>query len=196
MVNHQPADSLVARMTSRDSFLERDTIGIIIYASGEGLFGYGVSLSLGDSMFDFSLLPERRFNLQWDGSWDGRTQIVDEGWSAEFFVPWSMMPLPQVEGERKIGLAFRRALGQRGEVWTSPPLPDTLNVFISGAKKYLLKDIEPRRQLTLYPVSVCDGIRHDANSRVVRTLLAAYNEYTFINMFKSRFSGLWSQMMC
>ena len=24
MVNHQPADSLVARMTSRDSFLERD----------------------------------------------------------------------------------------------------------------------------------------------------------------------------
>lgn len=168
MVNHQPKDTLVARMTSRDSFLERDTIGIIIDASGQGLFGYGVSLSLGDSMFDFSLLPERRFNLQWDGSWDGRTQIVDEGWSAEFYVPWSMMPLPQVEGERKIGLAFRRALGQRGEVWTSPPLPDTLNVFISGAKKYLLKDIEPRRQLTLYPFvsSVFDGIRHDANSRV------------------------------
>ena len=44
----------------------------------------------------------------------------------------------------------------------------TLNVFISGAKKYLLKDIEPRRQLTLYPFvsSVFDGIRHDANSRV------------------------------
>ena len=57
-------------------------------------------------MFDFSLLPERRFNLQWDGSWDGRTQVVEEGWSAEFFVPWSMMPLPQVEGDRKIGLAF------------------------------------------------------------------------------------------
>ena len=168
MINHQPEDSLVARMTSRDSFLERDTIGIIIDASGEGLFGYGVSLSLGDSMFDFSLLPERRFNLQWDGSWDGRTQVVEEGWSAEFFVPWSMMPLPQVEGDRKIGLAFRRALGQRGEVWTSPPLPDTLNVFISGAKKYALSDIEPRRQLTLYPFisSVFDGIRHDAKSRV------------------------------
>ena len=57
-------------------------------------------------MFDFSLLPERRFNLQWDGSWDGRTQIVEEGWSAEFFIPWSMMPLPQVEGDRKIGIAF------------------------------------------------------------------------------------------
>ena len=56
MINHQPEDSLVARMTSRDSFLERDTIGIIIDASGEGLFSYGVSLSLRDIMFDFSLL--------------------------------------------------------------------------------------------------------------------------------------------
>ena len=54
MVNHQPQDSLVARMTSRDSFLERDTIGIIIDASGEGLFGYGVSLALG---LAFSRLP-------------------------------------------------------------------------------------------------------------------------------------------
>ena len=36
MINHQPKDTLVARMTSRDSFLERDTIGIIIDSSGEG----------------------------------------------------------------------------------------------------------------------------------------------------------------
>ena len=36
-------------------------------------------------------------NLQWDGAWDGRTQVVEEGWSAEFFVPWSMMPLPQAD---------------------------------------------------------------------------------------------------
>ena len=44
-----------------------------------------------------------RFNLQWDGAWDGRTQVVEEGWSAEFFIPWSIMPLPQAEGDRKIG---------------------------------------------------------------------------------------------
>jgi hypothetical protein len=168
IVNHQPADSLVARMTDRDSSLSRDFIGVTIDASGDGLYGYGIGLALGDSMLDLSILPERQLNFQWDGSWDGRTQVIDEGWSAEFFVPWSMMPLPQVEGVRRIGLAFRRQLGQRGEVWTAPPLPETLNVFISGFQKYELTDIEPRRQLTIYPFVSTDfnGIRHDAESKI------------------------------
>jgi hypothetical protein len=168
IVNHQPADSLVARMTGRDSPLSRDLIGVTIDASGDGLYGYGIGLALGDSMFDLSILPERQLNFQWDGSWDGRTQVIDEGWSAEFFVPWSMMPLPQVEGVRKIGLAFRRQLGQRGEVWTAPPLPETLNVYISGFQKYELTDIEPRRQLTIYPFVSTDfnGIRHDAENKI------------------------------
>ena len=192
MVN-QPADSLVARMTSRDSFLERDTIGIIIDASGEGLFGYGVSLSLGDSMFDFSLLPERRFNLQWDGSWDGRTQIVDEGWSAEFFVPWSMMPLPQVEGDRKIGLAFRRALGQRGEVWTSPPLPDTLNVLLVE-QKIFAQDIEPKTANTLSFRFSVFGIRHDAIAELVRTFTGGLQRILLSATLNPDF-GTVSQMM-
>ena len=40
--------------------------------------------------------------------------------------------------------------------------------FLSGFQKYELSDIEPSRQLTVYPFisSVFDGIRHDANSRV------------------------------
>ena len=44
----------------------------------------------------------------------------------------------------------------------------TKNVFLSGFKKYELSNIEPQRQLTIYPFvsSVFDGIRHDANSRV------------------------------
>ena len=83
-------------------------------------------------------------------------------------MPWSIMPLPQTEGDRRIGLAFLRDLAQEGVRWGSPPLPMTRNVFLSGFRKYELSDIEPRRQLTVYPFvsSVFDGIRHDANSRV------------------------------
>ena len=98
----------------------------------------------------------------------GAPRIIDEGWSAEFFVPWDMMPLPRVEGTRRIGLAFERELGQRGERWSTPALPTTLNVYLSGFEKYELQDIEPRTQLTFYPFvsSVFDGIRHDVESRI------------------------------
>ena len=171
IVNHQPAETVVSRLAPRDTtpfdFIS-DSIRVYIDASGEGRYGYGFGLNLGDAMSDISILPERQVNLQWDGAWDGRTQIVEEGWSAEFFIPWSIMPLPQAEGDRKIGIAFSRELTELGERWGSPPLPMTRNVWLSGFTKYELSDIEPSRQLTVYPFvsSVFDGIRHDANSRV------------------------------
>ena len=171
IVNHQPAETVVSRLAPRDTtpfdFIS-DSIRVYIDASGEGRYGYGFGLNLGDAMSDISILPERQVNLQWDGAWDGRTQIVEECWSAEFFIPWSIMPLPQAEGDRKIGIAFSRELTELGERWGSPPLPMTRNVWLSGFTKYELSDIEPSRQLTVYPFvsSVFDGIRHDANSRV------------------------------
>jgi len=171
IVNHQPAETVISRLIARDTSpgnIVTDSIGVIIDASGEGRYGYGMRLSLGDSQFDYSLLPELQVNPQWDGAWDGRTQVVEEGWSAEFFMPWSVMPLPQTDGDRKIGLAFSRDLAQEGVRWGSPPLPLTRNIFLSGFRKYELSDIEPRRQLTVYPFvsSVFDGIRHDATSRI------------------------------
>ncbi|MDD9891785.1 MAG: DUF5916 domain-containing protein, partial [Gammaproteobacteria bacterium] len=168
IVNHQPPGSLVARMTNRDFRLPRDGIEVLIDASGDGLYGYRIRLNLGDTMTDMSVLPERQMNLQWDGSWDGRTQPIEEGWSAEFYVPWSMMPLPQVEGARRIGLAFERELGVRGERWSTPALPTTLNVYLSGFQKYELTDIEPRRQLTIYPFASTgfNAIRHEAESKI------------------------------
>ena len=99
ILNHQPADTLVSRYTNRDTspFASIvDAIRVFIDASGEGRYGYGMGLSLGDGMGDGSILPERQVNLQWDGAWDGRTQVVEDGWSAEF-CPWSMMPLKSDE---------------------------------------------------------------------------------------------------
>jgi hypothetical protein len=171
IVNHQPRETVVSRLQARDTppfNVVTDGIGVAIDASGEGRYGYGMRMGLGDSQFDFSLLPEVQVNPQWDGAWDGRTQIVEEGWSAEFFIPWSIMQLPQTNGDRRIGLSFSRDLAQEGVRWGFPALPMTRNVFLSGFQKYELSDIEPSRQLTVYPFvsSVFDGIRHDANSRV------------------------------
>ena len=168
IINFQPQGTLVARMTNRDFRLQRDGIEVLIDASGEGLFGYRIRLNLGDTMTDMSILPERQMTLPWNGAWNGRTQVIEEGWSAEFFVPWDMMPLPRVEGTRRLGLAFERELGQRGERWSAPALPTTLNVYLSGFQKYELDEVEPARQLTFYPFvsSVFDGVRHDVESRI------------------------------
>ena len=168
-INYQPPGTLIARMTSRDTQLDRDGFVVGIDASGDGLYGYFLRINLGDSLTDASVLPERIMNMQWDGSWDARTQALDDGWSVEFFVPWSMMPLPRVDDVRQIGIYLERQLGHLGgEAWSNPALPRTVNQYLSAFEKYELRDIEPRRQLTYYPYAstVVDNISDKTEFKV------------------------------
>ena len=165
VMNYQDADSLVTRMTPRDTRLERDGVVIDIDASGEGLFGYMMRVNLGDSKTDGTIMPERSVNLQWDGSWNAVTSVVEGGWVAEYFIPWSMMALPRVSGNtRQIGVYVERQVGHLNETWSSPPLPDTVNQFLSAFQKFQLQDIEPRTQITFYPyVSATHDAVRDEN---------------------------------
>ena len=168
-MNFQPQETLMARMTSRDVRLERDGFVVAIDASGEGLYGFYLRINLGNSLTDATILPERILNFQWDGPWLARTQALENGWSAEYYIPWSMMPLPQVDDDRKIGIYLERQVGHlQGEAWANPPLPGTVNQFLSAFEKYELKDIEPRRQLTYYPFAsgIYDGVRDESTYKV------------------------------
>ena len=168
-MNFQPQETLMARMTSRDTRLERDGFVVAIDASGEGLYGFYLRINLGNSLTDATILPERTLNFQWDGPWLARTQALENGWSAEYYIPWSMMPLPQVDDVRKIGIYLERQVGHlQGEAWANPPLPGTVNQFLSAFEKYELKDIEPRRQLTYYPFAsgIYDGVRDESTYKV------------------------------
>lgn len=168
-MNFQPQETLMARMTSRDVRLERDGFVVAIDASGEGLYGFYLRINLGNSLTDATILPERTFNFQWDGPWLARTQALENGWSAEYYIPWSMMPLPQVDDDRKIGIYLERQVGHlQGEAWANPPLPGTVNQFLSAFEKYELKDIEPRRQLSYYPFAsgIYDGVRDESTYKV------------------------------
>ncbi|MGI9250883.1 MAG: DUF5916 domain-containing protein [Pseudohongiellaceae bacterium] len=169
VINHQPPGTLVARMTSRDVRLARDGFVVAIDPSGEGLYGFFLRINLGDSQTDGTILPERQLNMQWDGSWTGRTQALEDGWSVEYFVPWSMMPLPQADSIRQMGFYFERQVGHLGgEAWANPPLPRTVNQYISAFNQYELRDIEPRTQLIYYPFAstLFNGIKHEAEFKV------------------------------
>ncbi|HLT62922.1 MAG TPA: DUF5916 domain-containing protein [Pseudohongiella sp.] len=168
IMNHQPHESLVTRMTPRDTRLERDGVVVDIDASGEGLFGYMMRVNLGDSKTDGTISPERTINLQWDGSWNAVTSEVEGGWVAEYFIPWSMMALPRVSGNtRRIGLYVERQVGHLNETWSAPALPATVNEFLSAFQKFELQDIEPRTQLTFYPYvsATHDAVRDDNDMR-------------------------------
>ena len=153
VMNYQDPETLVARLSSRDSGVQRDGFVLSVDPSGEGLYGYFLRINLGGTFSDGTILPERQINRQWDGPWNAVTKEVEDGWIAEMFIPWSMMSLPQGGETRRIGLYTERMVAGMAETWSWPALPNTGGKYISGFQKYELSGVNPATQFTFYPYS-------------------------------------------
>jgi len=147
----QPADTLVARLSSRDSFINRDEWGLTLDTSGEGLYGYWFGTALGGAVKDGKVAPEREFSSEWDGPWRRATAVTATGWSMEAFLPWSMLAMPEVDGVRRMGFWATRKLAIADERWGSPPLPETGSRFMSALGIMEFQNIQPGPQFAVFP---------------------------------------------
>ena len=149
--NEQPPETLIARLSSRDDYINRDGWGITLDTSGEGRYGYWFNINLGGSVLDGKVAPERTFTREWDGPWQSATAALDDGWSLEAFLPWSMMTMPQSGGERVMGVYTNRKVAYLDERWGWPALPFTGARFMSALQPMNLPGVKPKSQLAVFP---------------------------------------------
>ena len=168
VMNYQDPDTLVARMSSRDQGVQRDGFVLSIDTSGEGLYGYFLRINLGGTFSDGTILPEKQISRDWDGPWNAVTQELDNGWSAEMFIPWGMMQLPQSGEVRQIGIYTERMVTHLNETWSWPALPSTNPEYLSAFQKFSVAGINPRTQFTLYPYASAtyNNLSDESNTRV------------------------------
>ena len=150
-VLHQPADSLVSRLSERDEFIDRDNFGVTLDTTGNALFGYWFMMGLGGSKGDGKVLPERRYSQSWDGPWLGKTSTFDGGWMAEMYFPWSMMSLPKTEGVRNIGFAATRQVAHANQRYQWPGHSYSASQFVSALNTLQVEGVEPRQQFSIIP---------------------------------------------
>lgn len=148
----QPKDTLVKRFTNRDDWATKsDKVSISIDTSGEAKYAYWMALSLGDSEGDGTLLPEKRYSMDWDGAWNGATSETDNGWSAEFYIPWSQMAMPKKTNDRIINLYTIREVAHLEEEWAWPALPDSIPQFLSLFQPMKLNNVNLKQQWSIFP---------------------------------------------
>jgi len=165
----QPLETLVQRISTRDNLpLNRDRIGVTLDTSGQGLFGYWMMLALGDNQLDGTILPERQYSSEWDGAWYGATRTTDRGWSAEFFIPWGQMAMPQADGARQIGVYTERQVAHLDQSWAWPAIPRAEAIFMSNLPLLELEGINPRQQWSIFPyiASTLDQVDNTSNTEV------------------------------
>ncbi|MGI9323974.1 MAG: DUF5916 domain-containing protein [Pseudomonadales bacterium] len=148
----QPPETLIGRLSGRDvRSLERDSINLTLDTSGSGRYGFWFGVNLGGALSDGTVVPERQFFNEWDGPWTGASQVTEEGWSAEMFIPWGIVSMPSGGTDRPMGFYLSRRVAYLGERWAWPALPRTQPKFMSAMQPMRYAELRPRQQLDIYP---------------------------------------------
>ena len=116
------------------------------------------------------------FNLNWDGAWQVRTAISDEGWTAEFAIPFRTIRYPPRDTQ-SWGVNFQRNIRRRNETAYWAPLPLQYNLYrVSMAGQ--LRGIDPpvglTRNLQLTPYVVGEVVTRDAEPDKAATKLGDF----------------------
>lgn len=148
----QPVYSLVKVHSAQDGgSSDRDFVTVALDTSGSGQYGNYFTLYLGGSKSDGVLAPERSWIGNWDGAWFGRTTEHSNGWSAEFFIPWSILSLPKTQSDRYLGLFLARKFAFAGEHYGFPAIHNDAPRFLSEFSPVIVQNVKVKRQLSIFP---------------------------------------------
>ena len=68
------------------------------------------------------------FNINWDGAWTVRTRTTEQGWSAEFAIPFRTLRYPSSESQTW-GINFQRNIRRKNERTYWAPIPRQFNLY-------------------------------------------------------------------
>ena len=108
-------------------------------------------------------------NINWDASWEVKTQRGEYGWSAEFAIP--LKSLRFTPGENKTwGINFQRNIAKNSEIayWASLPLGfDIKRLSMAGKMKGM--SLKNPKNLKVLPYIIGQGIRDKATQPTTKT---------------------------
>jgi len=108
-------------------------------------------------------------NINWDASWEVKTQRGDYGWSAEFAIP--LKSLRFMPGEKKTwGLNFQRNIAKNSEVayWASLPLGFDIK-RLSMAGKMNEMSLKNQKNLKFSPYIIGQTIQDNASNPTTKS---------------------------
>ncbi len=116
-------DGIIATQMARDSDLSvDDKVEIVIDSFHDRRNGYYFATNPAGALSDALVIENDKTNLEWDGIWYVRTARSDQGWSAEFAIPFKTLSFKK--GQKTWGFNFSRTIKRKFEEdrWASPRL--------------------------------------------------------------------------
>jgi hypothetical protein len=159
---------ITAKELARDVSLgDDDRIQVIFDTYLDGRSGYWFQIgprgSIGDALVNEN---GKDFNKSWDGLWNGKAKITDDGWEAELIIPYKTLAFKN--GNTTWGLKLIRYIKRKSEISTWPATSLNGNRFqISDAGRITgISDITQGIGLDIIPY-ITGGISKKQNEEPV-----------------------------
>lgn len=116
-------DAIVRTEMRRDAFLmDNDNIEIILDTFHDHRNAYFFSTNPAGALVDGRVTENQEAAFEWDGVWNVRTQIDEQGWTAEFEIPFKTIGFDSNVPEWGFNISRFRARGRETSRWFSPTL--------------------------------------------------------------------------
>jgi hypothetical protein len=125
-------EKIVRQLTRRDRTSEADRFSVMIdsYYDRQTAFVFATNVSGVQS--DGVLSQDGSvYDITWDAVWNVRTRVFQDGWSAEFAIPYNALRFAeQPNGVYRWGINFRRYISRKKETdeWVMVPRSETLQI--------------------------------------------------------------------
>jgi hypothetical protein len=105
-----------------------------------------------DALFNGGTFPA---NSDWNSHWDVATTETEEGWFAEFRIPFSTLGFQSIDGEARMGLIAYRFIARKNERQLFPGIDPSWGEMAfakpSQAQRVVIRDVEPSKPIYVTP---------------------------------------------
>jgi len=153
LYDSQP-DLIISLLGRRDDFVDSDWFIFAVDPYYDRRSGFQFAVNPGGSIVDWTLYNDEWNDSTWDGIWEWKALIEEEGWTVEIRVPYNQLRFPKKD-EYVWGVNFRRVIKRKNErvgfVW----VPKEDSGYVSRFAKIVgIQDIHPGRLIEFLPYTV------------------------------------------
>ena len=153
LYDSQP-ELITCQLGRRDDFVDSDWFIFAVDPYYDRRSGYQFAVNPAGSIVDWTLYNDEWNDTTWDGVWEGKALIDEEGWTVEIRIPYNQLRFPKKD-EYVWGVNFRRVIKRKNEkvgfIW----VPKEDSGYVSRFAKLVgIQGIRPGRHIEFLPYSV------------------------------------------
>jgi len=164
LYDKQP-DSIFVRLARRDYDVGSDFFAVFIDSYHDHKSGYVFAITAAGTLADGIMYNDDWNDFSWDGVWEAKKVITNDGWTIEMKIPFSQLRFKEKK-QNTWGINFERFIGRKKEEDYIVYTPRNESGFVSRFPHLIgIQDIDPpaRFEIVPYATARAEFTKHEIN---------------------------------